>query len=65
MESTKTNSKEISAIKIDEVKYNTNTVSLLMKYEIKRHSSRKSRMDNVHNYLKNPEELDRSSNLLC
>ncbi len=65
VESTKATSKEISTIKIDKVKSNTNTVSYIMKYGIKKHSSRKSRMNNVHNYLKNPEKLDRTLNMLC
>jgi hypothetical protein len=65
VETTNTTSKEISTIKIEEVKNNTNTVSYLMKYEIKKHSSRKSKMNNVHNYLKNPEKLDRTSIVLC
>ena len=65
VESTKAISKVESTFKIDDVKSNTNTLSYIMKFEIKTHSSRKSRMDNVDNYLKNPEKLDRALNVLC
>ena len=58
--STKVSSKEITIIKVD-----TNTVSLVMKYNLKKHSSRKSKMDNLINYFKNPENLDRTSDVLC
>ena len=65
MESASTPSNDISHIKIDKFKRSVDTVSYLMKYDVIIYSSRKSRMNNVKNYLKNPENLDRTSKILC
>lgn len=65
VESTLTSTKDISTIKIEDVKSETFEVSLLMKHVIIKHSSRKSKMNNLYNYLKNPENLERTSTILC
>ena len=42
-----------------------NTVSYLTKYQYRKSTSRKSKMKNVKNFLKNPEKKENTLTILC
>lgn len=52
-------------IKLDDLKTDTNNVSYLVKYQLIKSTSRKSKMNNIQNFLKNPEKKEIVSNILC
>lgn len=56
------NDNNIINIKNDSI---VNTVSYLTKYQYRKSTSRKSKMNNILNFLKNPEKKEKASNILC
>ncbi len=56
------NDANVFIIKNDSIQ---NTVSYLTKYQYRKSTSRKSKMKNVKNFLRNPEKKENTLTILC